>query len=100
MLAATAESGSDLSPVSIAIAIVVLLAWYFLPTLIASARKLDVDSKGKVFGINFFLGWCILGWGYAMYLALTGRSHRKPRSAPTRPQPPVAQSDPTSPFKV
>ena len=40
--------------------LVVLLFPYFLPTIIAFARK--KDNAGGVFALNFFLGWTLIGW--------------------------------------
>jgi len=48
----------------------VFLVIYFLPTLIAR------HDRGVVFLINLFLGWTIIGWGFALIWGLI-----KPRPA-------------------
>jgi hypothetical protein len=45
-------------------AILFLLA-YFVPTFIARRGR-----RGSVFIVNLFLGWTMLGWVLAMYLAM------------------------------
>ena len=46
-----------------------LLLPYFLPTIIAFARK--KDSAGAVFILNFFLGWTLIGWVICLIWALS-----------------------------
>jgi Superinfection immunity protein len=40
---------------------------YFLPTIVAMARK--VTNQGSVAVINFFLGWTLVGWAVALAMA-------------------------------
>ena len=51
------------------IVLVVLIFPYFLPTIIAFARK--KDSAGAVFILNFFLGWTFIGWVVCLIWALS-----------------------------
>jgi hypothetical protein len=44
-----------------------LIGLYFLPTIVAVARK--VTNQGSVAVINFFLGWTLLGWVVALAMA-------------------------------
>lgn len=44
---------------------------YFLPTIIAWARK--VTNVGSVFVVNFFLGWTFVGWIVALAMAVKTR---------------------------
>ena len=44
---------------------------YFLPTIIAVARK--VNNQASVVLINFFLGWTLIGWVIALAMALRTR---------------------------
>lgn len=46
------------------IILAVFLAFYFLPTLIASQR--NHTSTGAIFLLNFLLGWTFLGWVAAL----------------------------------
>jgi hypothetical protein len=50
------------------LATVIGLLAYLIPSLIAFNR--DHDSKIKILAINFFGGWTIIGWIYAIKLAL------------------------------
>ena len=52
---------------SAAIGFLVLLGIYFLPTIVALARK--VKHQGSVAVINIFLGWSIIGWVVALAMA-------------------------------
>ena len=45
-----------------------LVALYFIPTIVATSRK--VTNAGSVFVINFFLGWSIIGWIVALAMAV------------------------------
>ncbi|HSZ69179.1 MAG TPA: superinfection immunity protein [Solirubrobacteraceae bacterium] len=47
--------------------VVVGIGFYFLPTIIAVARK--VTNQGSVLVINFFLGWTFVGWVVALAMA-------------------------------
>jgi Superinfection immunity protein/Short C-terminal domain len=49
--------------------LVILIVPYFLPTIIAFARK--KDSAGGVFALNFFLGWTLIGWVACLIWALS-----------------------------
>jgi Superinfection immunity protein len=41
-------------------AVVVLIGVYFVPSVIASARR--HSNFGAILALNFFLGWTFLGW--------------------------------------
>lgn len=45
---------------------------YFLPTIIAFARK--KDSAFGIFMLNFFLGWTFIGWIASLIWALSANS--------------------------
>jgi len=47
--------------------IIVGIGLYFLPTIVAVARK--VTNQGSVLVINFFLGWTFVGWVVALAMA-------------------------------
>jgi hypothetical protein len=47
--------------------LLVVVALYFLPTIIAAARK--VPSVGSVVVINVLLGWTLIGWVVALAMA-------------------------------
>ena len=49
------------------IAGVIAIGIYFLPTIVAVARK--VTNQGSVAVINFFLGWTLIGWVVALAMA-------------------------------
>jgi hypothetical protein len=57
-----ASLGGQLFASSIAV-----LCLYFLPTIIALARK--VRNQGSVVVINLFLGWTLIGWVVALAMA-------------------------------
>lgn len=47
--------------------VIVGIGFYFLPTIVAVARK--VTNQGSVLVINFFLGWTFVGWVVALAMA-------------------------------
>ena len=62
--------------------LVVVVLLYFLPTIIASKRR--VPNQGTVFVVNFFLGWTFIGWIVALAQAM-----KDPSSGPVTPALPV-----------
>jgi hypothetical protein len=50
-----------------ALGIVFLIGLYFVPTIVAIARK--VSDQGSVVVINLFLGWTLVGWVVALAMA-------------------------------
>jgi Ca2+/Na+ antiporter len=56
-------------------ALLVVLALYFLPSIVAIARK--ITHQGSVVVINVFLGWTFVGWVVA--LAMACRTNRAAR---------------------
>lgn len=52
-------------------AFLIVLALYFLPSIVAVARK--VTNQGSVVVINLFLGWTFVGWVIALAMACRTR---------------------------
>jgi hypothetical protein len=48
-------------------AFLVVLALYFLPSIVALARR--ITHQGSVVVINVFLGWTFVGWVVALAMA-------------------------------
>jgi hypothetical protein len=48
-------------------AFLIVLVLYFLPSVVAVARK--VTHQGSVVVINLFLGWTFIGWVVALAVA-------------------------------
>ena len=46
---------------------ILLAGLYFLPTIVATTRK--VRHQGSVVVINLFLGWTLIGWVVALSMA-------------------------------
>lgn len=63
--------------------IVVGIAVYWIPTVVAGTRH--VPNLGSVVIINFFLGWTLIGWVVALAMACRSRA---PSPQPAAPQPP------------
>eukprot|EP01038_Epipyxis_sp_PR26KG_P017556 gene17557-24367_t len=55
--------------------LVSLLAAYFTPSIVALYREKEPLA---IFLLNFFLGWTLLGWVFALVWAATGPG-RKPK---------------------
>lgn len=58
---------NDVKTLAVGIAFVVL---YFLPGLVAARRK--HRSVSAIGFVNFFFGWTVIGWFWAMIWSLTG----------------------------
>jgi Superinfection immunity protein len=52
--------------------LLLLIALYFLPTLIANGRHLP--ERSGIFLLNLFLGWTCIGWIIALIWAVTAPS--------------------------
>jgi hypothetical protein len=50
------------------IGVLILIALYFLPTIVAASRK--VVNLGSIVVINVFLGWTLVGWVVALAMAV------------------------------
>jgi TRAP-type C4-dicarboxylate transport system permease large subunit len=48
-------------------AFLIVLVLYFLPSIVAVARK--VTHQGSVVVLNLFLGWTLVGWVIALAMA-------------------------------
>jgi len=67
-----ATSGAALSGLVILVFLVVAvvgLGIYFVPTIIAFARK--KSNKVAIFALNLFLGWSLVGWVVSLVWALS-----------------------------
>lgn len=52
------------------VALSILTALFFLPTIIAGARSHNVVA---IFLLNFFFGWTVIGWFWALIWAATDK---------------------------
>lgn len=68
-----ASSSSGVNPAVGALLFVLYTAAYFVPTIVAIARR-GAANTGSVIVVNFLLGWTVIGWIVA--LAMACRSHR------------------------
>ena len=51
------------------IILLIVLAFYFIPSLIAATRS--GKRRSAIFVLNIFLGWTLVGWVVALVWALT-----------------------------
>lgn len=49
-----------------------LIALYFLPTLVATSGR-----RASVFVLNLFFGWTLVGWAIALWSAIRSREVAK-----------------------
>jgi hypothetical protein len=68
----------------------ILFFLYFLPTLIAISRWYGI---GRVFALNLFLGWTLVGWVVALTLALTPKAKTTVQIVQNTSQPAVITED-------
>lgn len=48
-----------------------VVAIYFLPTMIAYTRK--HERRGAIVLVDLFLGWTLVGWWFALIWAIVGK---------------------------
>ena len=60
------------NPFIVLLILAILIALYFLPTLIAAARQ--KLAPRPVILVNILLGWTVIGWLVALVLAFTGET--------------------------
>ena len=70
---AAATTSSPSAALSL-LALAAVIAFYFIPAIVALARR--VPNKGSVIVVNVFLGWTVIGWVVA--LAMAARSRPQP----------------------
>jgi Superinfection immunity protein len=105
MTAAAAATASDSGSVVLGLFVwALIIAAYWIPTVIAFARH--VPNEGSVAVINGFLGWTFIGWVVAMAMACRSvpnalaspamyqQAYRPSTSGPPRDSLPVAERPP------
>jgi hypothetical protein len=63
------------------VTLTILTAVFFLPAIIAIARG---QSALAIFLLNFFFGWTVIGWFWALIWAVTDRPRVQYVYAPVR----------------
>lgn len=58
-----------MSSLAVILGLVVILALYFMPTIIANSRQ--KRNIGAIFALNLLLGWSLVGWVVSLVWALT-----------------------------
>jgi hypothetical protein len=56
------------------IGVIIVLALYFLPSMIAGMGKVKHPNANSIFVVNLFLGWTFIGWVVALAWALTKKA--------------------------
>lgn len=79
MLLDSSTSGSDAGTPYL----LVLAAFYFLPTVVALARG-KVNPGGAVV-VNLLLGWTLIGWIVALAMAASGTTKKQVQAASPKP---------------
>jgi hypothetical protein len=74
------------------IAIAIILALYFLPSIIAARR--NHLNRVAIYALNFFLGWSVIAWILCLVWALSNSSPQvvvvQQNAAPPAPPAPAA----------
>jgi hypothetical protein len=91
LLAQDSQSGTGPAGVLI---LILLIALYFLPTIIAANRH--VPNVGSVVVINIFLGWTLIGWIVALAMAAGNAPSKQGLTQPPTSVPPRKDIKPTS----
>jgi hypothetical protein len=74
------------------ILLTVLLAFYFIPSIVAGAR--GHRQGGAIFALNLFLGWTLLGWVVALVWSLTSDTAAPAAASQNVPQFPDTRACP------
>ena len=59
------------------LALVAVLAVYFLPTIVAKMR--GAENASPTFIVNLFLGWTFIGWVVALAMGAGARTREQAR---------------------
>jgi hypothetical protein len=78
--------GSAHIATSVFVAIVIVAALYFVPSIVAQVRR--HHRRRAIFLVNLFLGWSLIGWIGALWWACTDPHPRHP----VAPAPTAAES--------
>jgi hypothetical protein len=70
--AAVSATSSGLAPFVLIAAPVLALLAYFTPSIVAVQRP-ACRERGLVLFVNVFTGWTVIGWAFAMFLAVRDR---------------------------
>ena len=84
-LAADGNSAAGGAVVLVVVALALALAAYFLPSIVAAARK--HRNTTAIFFLNLLLGWSVIGWVGALVWALANRYSATVIVNPTPQQP-------------
>ena len=89
--ALAADDGNAVGGVLVLILVILVLGAYFLPSIVAAARK--HPNNTSIFFLNLLLGWSVIGWVGALVWALINPYSAtivvNPTSQPPQPpQPP------------
>lgn len=69
ILAQSSAGGEAAATIGILIGILIAIALYFIPTVIAVFR--GHHNAVAIFGLNLFLGWTFIGWVGSLVWSLT-----------------------------
>jgi hypothetical protein len=72
ILAQSDDSGGS----GLGLGVLILLAMYFIPTIVGAIRK--VPNIGSIAVVNFFLGWTFVGWVVALAMSVRSVPPRQP----------------------
>ena len=70
------SAGNVGGTVGATVGIIVAIAAYWVPAIVAAARK--VPNVGTIVVINLFLGWTVIGWIVALAMAFRDPAARPP----------------------
>lgn len=96
-LAASSDSGSTALGF---VLIIIGIAAYWVPTIVALSRRPKPPNLGSIVVLNLFLGWSIIGWVIALMMAVRSRPQQPQYVMPPQgwqPPPPQPWQPPSGP---
>lgn len=97
ILAAVAPSSSSASSLVLIPVILILIAAYWVPTIVAAIRRDQIPNVGSIVVINLFAGWTVVGWVIALAMAVRSRPQQPAYVVPPGWMPPTGPAGWTPP---
>ena len=94
MILADSSSPGAGATIGTILVIVVAIAAYWVPALVALIRQRQIPNVASVIVINAFLGWTVVGWVVALAMAVRSRpqpAYPPPYYGGPYPPPPSGQ---------
>jgi len=66
-----------MEPISGLVIFVLVVALYFLPSIVAAYRGVMISRRNAIQVINLFFGWTLIGWLIALVMAFEAKTTKE-----------------------